>query len=287
MKRFITAIMLVSAIFALQSCDKDNDIPDNISRQAQEAFAAKYPSASHISWQVKRGYAVADFRQGSKGEECSAWFDNDGKWYMTETEMRFEDLPEAVKAAFRSSEYAAWRVEDVDRLERTGVETVYVIDVEKQVSGVETEVDLYYSPDGILVKTAVDSEGDNDYGDRIPSAIEADIKAFIDSRYPNARILEIERESDNTIEVDILDGRTKRELFFDASLDWIRTVTEVRTGDLPKAVTDAIAAQPQYAGYRIDDAEYVETPNGTYYLVELESGNSEVKLRIDAEGNIL
>jgi len=287
MKRLITAIMLASAIFALQSCDKDNDIPDNISRQAQEAFAAKYPSASHISWQIKRGYAVADFRQGSNGEECSAWFDNAGKWYMTETEIRFDDLPEAVKTAFRGSEYATWRIDDVDKLERTGVETVYVIDVEKRENGIETEIDLYYSSDGILVKTVVDTEGDNDYGDRIPPMIEAGIKAFIDSHYPNARILEIERESDNTTEVDILDGRTKRELLFDASLNWIRTETEIRTGDLPKAVTDAIAAQPQYAGYRIDDADYIETPGGAYYLVELESGDSEIKLRIDAEGNIL
>ena len=42
-------------------------------------------------------------------------------------------LPEAVRTAFAATEYAAapWSVDDVDMLEREGVETVYVIEVEK------------------------------------------------------------------------------------------------------------------------------------------------------------
>lgn len=286
MRKLFTAILLAGAMFGIQSCEK-NDNSDNISRQAQEALAAKYPSASDIHWQIKRGYSVADFRYGSSAEECTAWFDNAGKWYMTKTEIRFEALPEAVKTAFGSSEYATWRVEDVDKLERSGVETVYVIEVEKHENGAETEIDLYYSPDGVLVKTVVDADDDDDYGDCIPPMIESAIEAFIESRYPGARILEIEREDKNMTEVDILDGRTKHELLFDASLNWVRTETEIRRSDIPAAVKAAIAALPQYAGYEIDDADYIETPDGAYYLIELESGKSEVKLRIDAEGNIL
>ena len=43
----------------------------------------------------------------------------------------------------------------------------------------------------------------------------------------------------------------------------------------------------QYATYRIDDADFIETLTGKWYLVELESGKQEVKLRIDATGKIL
>ena len=39
--------------------------------------------------------------------------------------------------------------DDVDKLERTGVETIFVIEVENQ----NQEIDLYYSADGTLIKS--------------------------------------------------------------------------------------------------------------------------------------
>ena len=56
-----------------------------------------------------------------------------------------------------NSEYASWKRDDIDKLERTGVETVFVIEVEKQ----NQEVDLYYSADGTLIKSIVDTDDDN------------------------------------------------------------------------------------------------------------------------------
>ncbi len=92
---------------------------------------------------------------------------------MTETDILFTMLPEAVRTAFGATEYASapWTVDDVDKLEREGVETVYVIEAEKHENGLETEVDLYYSPDGVLVKKIVDAGGDYDYGDYIPPSL--------------------------------------------------------------------------------------------------------------------
>lgn len=43
----------------------------------------------------------------------------------------------------------------------------------------------------------------------------------------------------------------------------------------------------QYATYKIDDADFIETQTGEWYLVELESGKQDVKLRIDTTGKIL
>lgn len=37
----------------------------------------------------------------------------------------------------------------------------------------------------------------------------------------------------------------------------------------------------------IDDAEYVETPSGDWFKIELEKGDSEVKIKITAAGVIL
>lgn len=106
---------------------------------------------------------VADFSlaeaRAAGAAELSAWFDNGGAWYMTETDIPFAALPEAVQTAFNGSEYAAapWQVDDVDKLEREGVETIYVVEVEKRENGNKTEVDLYYAPDGVLVKKIADA----------------------------------------------------------------------------------------------------------------------------------
>ena len=93
-------------------------------------------------------FSLAGTRVGAQhgGSDLSAWFDNGGEWYMTQTDIPFTMLPEAVRTAFAATEYAAvpWSVDDVDMLEREGVETVYVIEVEKYDNGRETEIDLYY-----------------------------------------------------------------------------------------------------------------------------------------------
>lgn len=36
-----------------------------------------------------------------------------------------------------------------------------------------------------------------------------------------------------------------------------------------------------------DDADFVETPGGEYYLVELEKGELEVKVKVNAEGEFI
>ena len=134
-----------------------------MSTQAEAALKAKYPAATNVVWQTKQGYVVADFSlaeaRAAGAAELSAWFDNGGAWYMTETDIPFAALPEAVQTAFNGSEYAAapWQVDDVDKLEREGVETIYVVEVEKRENGNKTEVDLYYAPDGVLVKKIADA----------------------------------------------------------------------------------------------------------------------------------
>ena len=44
----------------------------------------------------------------------------------------------------------------------------------------------------------------------------------------------------------------------------------------------------EYQDYRIDDAEYIQTPESEYYLIELEGrGDSERNVRITSDGTIL
>ena len=247
--------------------------------EAVAAFDEKYPAAKDVEWETRNDYLIVDFKQDKVEKE--AWFDNSGTCYMTETDIPFAQLPDAVKTAFQQGEYSTWKVDDVDMIERRDVETVYVIETEQGNS----EVDLYYSPDGILVKTVLDAGGNDGYEDFIPSQPSSSVDAYVKEHYPSARILDIDREKGVT-EVEILDGTVCRELLFDDGGAWMQTKTELRITALPDAVMAAIKAS-QYATYRIDDADFIETLTGEWYLVELESGKQEVKLRIDATGKIL
>ena len=290
MKKLLCIFTLLCAVAGICACSDDSHGPGHATPQAEQALLAKYPTATDISWHYKHGYYIADFlsaatRAAAPGLlERKAWFDAAGKWYMTETELPFAMLPEAVRNAFSAGEYAAWHVDDVDMIEREGAETVYVIQVEDKSAGIETEVDLYYSPDGVLVKKVADANKDYDYEDFIPALPAGAVSAYLTANYPDARILDIDFENGMT-EVEILDGRTRRDLLFDAAGNWLRTKTEVTRAEVPAAVMQALAAS-QYATYRIDDIDHYRTPEGEFYRFELDSASGDIDIDIAPDGTI-
>ncbi len=285
-------LTIIAAALAVVGCQKDDPVngpptSTNYNDSAVKTLTAMYPDATNISWSINGSYYVADFscpitRAGGT-TDCTAWFDYSGKWYMTETDITFADLPEAVQAAFLASEYASWTIDDVDMLERTGVETIYVIEVEGIENGVKVEYDLYYTEDGTLVKAVADAEEDYDYSDYIPAdnTTVSGIKSYIETNYPGARYLDIDYE-DGMTEVEILYNGVCYELLFDSNEAWVYTKTELKT--VPEIVSTAIAAS-EYASYRIDDVDYYETAsNGNFYLVDLESANGDVEVMITLDG---
>ena len=293
MKRNTVLMTLLVSALALAGCDKNGDDESRepaVSEQAQAALAEKYPAATNVRWTAKDQYLVASFSlpasRAEAGIDLAAWFDNWGAWYMTETDIPFTALPQAVQTAFEASEYASapWRVDDVDMLEREGVETIYVIEVEKRENGIETEVDLYYSADGVLVKMLTDAAPDYDYGDYIPSRPATGIEEYIRTNYPGARITEIDYEHGMT-EVEIIDSRMPRELLFDGSGAWVYTKTEVRRSDVPQTVMQALE-NSGYASYRIDDIDHYETPDKEFYRFDLESALGDVKVDIALDGTL-
>ena len=101
-----------------------------------------------VTWRpVSYTHLVADFNMAATraaAGEYAAWFDNAGRWYMTtDSEILFDQVPAEVKTACGESEYSAWTVDEVERIQRNGLEDVYVIEVKNTVDGVATEIDLY------------------------------------------------------------------------------------------------------------------------------------------------
>jgi len=204
---------------------------------------------------------------------------------MTETEMPYSAIPQAVRTSFESSEYATWQKDnEVERIERAGTEkeVIYIIEVE---SAQDIDMDLHYSADGILIK-AVNDDGNGNNESLLPDAPSNMVTAvteLIQKNYPNARIIEIEQEK-GMIEVDIIHENQSKEVLLSTNYEWISTSWDVYV--LPVKVTDAIKAS-QYSGYVVDDAEYFETPAGNYYWIELEQGEKEVKVKINEDGQFI
>lgn len=273
MKKYL--LLLALGAIGFQSCDKEDDTI-YVPAAVETAFAAKYPDAGYREWEVKGGYYVADFH--ARQLESSAWFTPDGSWQMTESDLPYTALPEAVKKAFATSEFSGWKMEDVDLLERLNRETLYVLEVERG----EQEYDLYYTEEGILVKSIPDS-GDDSAG-YLPTPLPEAVKQWIAEKYPQSVIADVEVEHGMT-EVEILHEHRCKELHFDAAQQWIYTSWEVLPLELPTAVTTAIAQK--YPAHRIDDAEFIESPAREFYLVELEQGEAEIKVKITAQGEFI
>lgn len=289
---FVSALAVSTCIATGCSDDEDGRPPvtNPVSAEVQASFAEQFPGARDVEWEVRGTYAVADFSYADSLSggwvSSTAWYNQtDGTWLMSEYDLRFERLPEAVKTAFQQSEYAGWHVDDVDLIRRDGVTLLYVVEVEQGGQ----EMDLYYAEDGVLVKALADTDGRHDYSDLIPATPTGSVREFIQSRYPGARIVEIDAD-DGLTEVELIDAdHVLREAVFNRSGEWLYTQTEVRRADLPATVTDAWNASEYAAanGYRLDDIDYYETASdGNYYRLELESRYGDVKLKVTPDGDL-
>lgn len=275
-KLFVFATLACSFL-VVTGCDNDDSsgyVPD---ATVTKAFDAKYPKAQAVKWETKASYQVADFHYDNK--ETEAWFGPDGTWMMTETDLpSVTDLPVAVQDSFKLSHYAAWRVDDIDQLERAGMDVLYIIEVENG----NQEMDLRYAASGVLISAVPDTDSDNGYQ---PVTIPQEITSFIEKKYPKAVIMEVEPEKIGGYEIDILDGKIAKEVRLDKNYTWIQTEWDIPYAQLPDAVKTAIATL--YGGFTLDDADLIDTPAGIRYKVELEQGEIEKKVLFDQDGKEL
>lgn len=150
MRKFLFAAFFILAALSGVGCSDDYNAPI----VTRNDFESRYPTATHVEWEKKRGYGVAEFYLD--GTECEAWYTKSGEWVMTRFEIRYSELPEAVRTAFEQSYGTQTPVDDVERLERNGAETIYYIQAETVVNGFLTEVNLEYNANGELLRSTVD-----------------------------------------------------------------------------------------------------------------------------------
>ena len=277
MKTNYLFLLFAAGCLWFQSCDKDNDNPNPGNERVQQTFHSLYPGAERIDWERSGSYYVADFRY--QNNDRSAWFDANGTWLMTETDYTLVRLPEAVRSALLTGDYANWQIEEIDLYERPDTEDIYVIEVEQGGQ----ELDLIYASDGTLLKALTHT--DDDPGHFLPQSVPTEVQTFISSQYPGAQIVDTDQEVGH-YEVDIRHENFFKEVYFNASWEWTMTQWEVRPSALPNAVLQTVA-QNAGSSYVIDDADYVVTPTGSWYLIEIDRPMGDIKLKITAEGQLI
>lgn len=126
--------------------------------------------------------------------------------------------------------------------------------------------------------TACNDDDDNP----APLPIET-IESYIEANYAGAVIQSIERDANNLVDVDILHDGIQKDVYFTIGGQWVYTDWDVSLGALPQAVKDAVATA--FPNYTIDDADYVQSPAGDYYDIDIEKGNVEKVLKVALDGS--
>ncbi|MDR0371212.1 MAG: PepSY-like domain-containing protein [Prevotellaceae bacterium] len=150
MKTIIKSVsVLFFSVTLFVSCEK-SIAPNNV---IGDIFDRMYPHVSHIEWEMERGFYVAEFREN--GYEKEVWFTKKNEWVLTKTEYE-RNVPTVVRQGLNGTDYANWRIDDVDYIEMPVRNPFYIAEVERG----EVEVDLYLSHTGELIKEVAD---DGDY----------------------------------------------------------------------------------------------------------------------------
>lgn len=147
------------SVVVFTACDNDDDdlrLKD-VPTVVVDSFETQFPNAGRAEWESQTGYLVVDF--WLDGIETHAWYNRDGKWQMTESDLdlNLKALPQTVQDAFQSGQYAAWTIDNIDKYERPA-DVFYLIEVE---TAGQQDRKLFYDPEGILLRDEPDRDNDD------------------------------------------------------------------------------------------------------------------------------
>lgn len=275
------AMACAVGMVAFTSCDDDDDDYARVPDAVTAAFSHQYGNPGYVEWDSERGgYYVAEFRKDGRDHE--AWYTQAGLWAMTEVDYgrSLADLPQAVQSGYAATAYAldAWTVDDIDEIQRPDYETVYKIEVEKRG---QADHDLYFDLGGTLYRDVEGSGSGSGNGGMIQQGMPADVKAYVDSAFAGAAVVDFDIEDNGMIEVDLRHGGKSVEVLFTAAYEWVMTKTDC-SRDVPAVVAEAV--QQALPGARIDDCDYVQTATESYYLVDTD--NPDRDLRVTPDGQV-
>lgn len=118
-----------------------------------DAFNKKYPDTYVYEWEWEKKDKLYEAEFFLRGVKYEALFSPDGQWVHTERDVSRDMVPKAVMESLFSSEYANWKIDDIEEHSTPDHPVLYEIEV--KMKGPKREVYLYYLPDGKLLREVV------------------------------------------------------------------------------------------------------------------------------------
>ncbi len=114
------------------------------------------------------------------------------------------------------------------------------------------------------------------------------VKIAFEQKISNAKDVEWEYDKEDKLwEVEYMIGKDEFTSAFDENGKWEETEKEINFSDLPEPVKASLKAD--FTDYEVDEVEFVETPDGEFYEVELEKDNKKevLELLISPDGKVV
>lgn len=132
-----------TSLMALVAYGQEKDIPTSVLNH----FKSTYANAQVKDWDKERdGSFEVEFILD--GKEWEAYYAADGGWLKTERDVTRSDVPQVVWDELSKSNYAAWKVDDLEEHQTSQHKSVYEVEVKNGGQ----KAYLYFLPNGTMVK---------------------------------------------------------------------------------------------------------------------------------------
>jgi predicted small lipoprotein YifL len=154
--KYLVILVIVFSTTTFPACGQKTDVPSNV----KNAFEQKVSNAKDVEWEYDIEDKLWEVEYEIGKTEITSAFDENGKWVETENEIKFSELPEAVKATLKA-DFSDYEVEEVEYVE-TPDGKFYEVEVELEKDKKEIEFELLFSPDGKVVKKEQEKDDEDE-----------------------------------------------------------------------------------------------------------------------------
>lgn len=105
-----------------------------------------------------------------------------------------------------------------------------------------------------------------------------------DSHFTNTSHVKWEQEG-NEFEVEFHMNGQEHSAKYSSQGEWMETEKELKVKELPEFIAEAIKAK--YKDAEIEEAEWVITPDGEFYELEVESNDQTFEVKISKDGQVI
>ena len=123
------------------------------------------------------------------------------------------------------------------------------------------------------------------YGCSSQEEVPEEVKIAFGQQYPSAVSIRWEMESDTEWEVEFKLQRQPLSATYLSDGSWEATEREIELEDAPEKISDALSGL--FPDYELEEAEELETSQGTAYEFEIELDEEEFEVVLDGKGQLI